>query len=228
MRAPSSRRWCATAKRMPQGRSIASRAWGGTADLKQERHVLLAQRARELLGRGEAVRDQPHLRAVSGARARAWRIRACPRPCSGTFAGRAGTRGRPPRQTRGGSQRRCGSRRAVFQTWCSTGVRRKRGFICDDSKKRRLRVRTHSGGMQRAQQGTSHIHRLAAAECLTLTVPCRRPRKNWRRLCVLPCPGGRQRRRRHSGRVRSRVPRLRAGETPSRRRTRSAPCAAPG
>ena len=212
-----------TAERVPQGRSAASRAWGGTTDLKQERHVLLAQRARELLRRGEAVRDQPHLRAVSGARA--WRIRACPRPCSGTFAGRAGTRGRPPRQTRGGSRRRCGSRRAVFQTWCSTGVRRKRGFICDDSKKRRLRVRTHSGGMQR---GTAWIHRLAAAECLTLTVPCRRPRKSRRRLCVLPCPGGRQRRRRHSGRVRSRVPRLRAGGTPSRRRTRSAPCAAPG
>ena len=55
------------AKRTPQGRSVASRAWGGgAADLKQERHVLLAQRARELLGRGEAVRDQPHLRAVSG------------------------------------------------------------------------------------------------------------------------------------------------------------------
>lgn len=30
-------------------------------DLKQERHVFLAQRARELLGRGETVWNQPHL-----------------------------------------------------------------------------------------------------------------------------------------------------------------------
>lgn len=46
-------------------RSVRS---SGGADLKQERHVLLAQRARELLGRGEAVRDQPHLRRAGGGR----------------------------------------------------------------------------------------------------------------------------------------------------------------